>query len=438
MANRFSLLMPDIAGEFQRGRSMVRQADREQFADQQLRDQFARADQSRQHSGAVLNAADSTSRQAAMTQLAGVDPQAAMSMQQNLDTRQRMSDTDRNVKIGQMATTLARVPRDNIAARSNVYRMLVPDLRTLGLDAPDQYSPDMNELVEALAAPYAGRDQQNRPPSSVQEWEYYNGLPADQKQAYLEMKRAQQTFVPEIGGVRTVVRPGVAGGQTEVQPLSTLANEAEARRALSEGGQQGKSDVDLSMKPRIESATTMAKLGAESDHSAMENLPALAAKSDQMTGLLTRLASHPGLSGAVGARFGFEYLPATNEADFVALLDQIGGQQFLQAFESLKGGGQITEIEGKKATDAISSIQNRRQSEESYKTAINDLIDVIEAAKLRAQQRVRRAQTGRSSTVSPTSASQSPAPQPAIDYLRQNPQLAPQFGAKYGYLPEGF
>jgi hypothetical protein len=30
------------------------------------------------------------------------------------------------------------------------------------------------------------------------------------------------------------------------------------------------------------------------------------------------------------------------------------------------------------------------------------------------------------------------APQGAIDYLMSNPQVAEQFRAKYGYLPEGF
>ncbi len=39
--------------------------------------------------------------------------------------------------------------------------------------------------------------------------------------------------------------------------------------------------------------------------------------------------------------------------DFNAMLDQVQGGAFLQAFESLKGGGQITQIEGEKATQAI-------------------------------------------------------------------------------------
>jgi hypothetical protein len=80
-----------------------------------------------------------------------------------------------------------------------------------------------------------------------------------------------------------------------------------------------------------------------------------------------------GLSGSLDPR---NYIPGTNATDFKVVVDQIGGAAFLQAFESLKGGGQITEVEGKKATDAMARL-NRSQSDEEFKVALTDLRKVM-------------------------------------------------------------
>jgi len=95
--------------------------------------------------------------------------------------------------------------------------------------------------------------------------------------------------------------------------------------------------------------------------------------------VIDKALSHPGretstgLSGTLDPR---NYTPGTDAADFKAVLDQIGGAAFLQAFESLKGGGQITEIEGKRATDAIARL-NRAQSDDEFKKSLTDLREVM-------------------------------------------------------------
>lgn len=57
---------------------------------------------------------------------------------------------------------------------------------------------------------------------------------------------------------------------------------------------------------------------------------------------------------------------------------QLTGGAFLQAFESLKGGGQITEIEGAKATAALARLQNFKQSEAGYREALKDFETEVE------------------------------------------------------------
>jgi len=84
-----------------------------------------------------------------------------------------------------------------------------------------------------------------------------------------------------------------------------------------------------------------------------------------------------GLLGAV---------PGTDAADATALWKQIQGQAFLDAFERLRGGGQITVIEGEKATAAKARL-DRAQSIEAITSALNDLEEIFLNAQQRAYQK---------------------------------------------------
>lgn len=71
-------------------------------------------------------------------------------------------------------------------------------------------------------------------------------------------------------------------------------------------------------------------------------------------------------------------------ANVQAKIDQMAGKAFLQAFDSLKGGGQITQIEGEKATNAIARLQ-QTQDEEAFKQSLLDIRWAMERAMRRAQ-----------------------------------------------------
>ena len=64
-------------------------------------------------------------------------------------------------------------------------------------------------------------------------------------------------------------------------------------------------------------------------------------------------------------------------------IEQLKGQAFLQAFESLKGGGQITEREGLAATNAMGRLQ-REQDGDEYRKALKELRNVVDRARRRA------------------------------------------------------
>lgn len=98
-------------------------------------------------------------------------------------------------------------------------------------------------------------------------------------------------------------------------------------------------------------------------------------------GVIDKALTHPGRetsTGLSGTLNPTNYVPGTDAADFRSVLDQIGGAAFLQAFESLKGGGQITEVEGKKATDAMARL-SRAQSDKEFEQSLRELREVMAA-----------------------------------------------------------
>jgi hypothetical protein len=122
-----------------------------------------------------------------------------------------------------------------------------------GLDAMDGQPASVKEFQYAKKNGYTGSFQdwvvaggQSSRPSSVQEWDFYQKLPDDQKRIYLEMKRNPNMSVKDIAGAPSVVAPTVVGG-TSVTPLSSAGQEndaAQARKAAeavgaAEGAVQG-------------------------------------------------------------------------------------------------------------------------------------------------------------------------------------------------------
>ena len=155
---------------------------------------------------------------------------------------------------------------------------------------------------------------------------------------------------------------------------------------------QQQANVEMGSAPQIEAAKKAAVLESEYKTQAGLDNPKKQAQSQQMLDLLDSIEQDKGLSAVVGmpnplqGRIPFiGNVVGTPAADFQAKLDQLGGKQFLEAFESLKGGGQITQIEGEKATNAIASMQTA-QSEEAFKKSLNDFRAIVQNAANRANQ----------------------------------------------------
>ena len=94
---------------------------------------------------------------------------------------------------------------------------------------------------------------------------------------------------------------------------------------------------------------------------------------------LNEMRDHPGLKTATGVSAWIDptnLLPASDAYNFSVRHKQLAGSIFLDAFQGLKGGGQITELEGEKATQSIARMETA-QSEGEYLRALDDYEDVI-------------------------------------------------------------
>lgn len=146
---------------------------------------------------------------------------------------------------------------------------------------------------------------------------------------------------------------------------------------------------------------------AEADADFLENVPKARENAQFLTNLVGQMigdatvnskgqivvkpggrAPKAGFEDVVGAtwRPGARFISGTNAADFDALLKQVEGQQFLKAYETLKGTGQITEIEGQKATDAMSRMK-RSVSEVEFVRAAREFLGIVQKGLDRLNQR---------------------------------------------------
>jgi len=170
---------------------------------------------------------------------------------------------------------------------------------------------------------------------------------------------------------------GPAG--STIQTFSTPEQE-EAARVRTAGGEAGAKTI----------ATTQAEAAA--------NLPKAEYSADQIINTIENLANHPGTRFLYGKYALSPIVPGTEQAGAGSYLTQVRDQAFLQAFESIKGAGAITEKEGEKATGALTRLQDRKISyEDAQKAMIEFTTQVRKGVALARRRAGQPARPGQSS-----------------------------------------
>lgn len=97
---------------------------------------------------------------------------------------------------------------------------------------------------------------------------------------------------------------------------------------------------------------------------------------NQALNLVEALKNDPALPDMVGPIDSYKPNISAAANRFQSRLDQLKGTAFLQAYQMLKGGGAITENEGKKAEQAMSRL-NTAMNEEDFIAALNEFQDAV-------------------------------------------------------------
>lgn len=309
-----------------------------------------------QQNGAGVLAGD----QAALNGLAGFDPQAALGVQQSrlgMDaTRQQMNFRDTaegraiETHVAQMGATKRAEMQSTIDAgmRRAVAAYTKGDLNGVNqvLVAAGEEPLQSLEQFPSIAALYAG---------AVEVLENYQSITEQPETALPASVTALQWRAEQAG-----LKPGspeyaefmIGGGRAKEgfefqSPDGTVIRMGDAASG-EEGGRIDPSSPDM-MVASIDGIL---------------NDPAL----DSATGILSFTQAIPGSPMyRVGTR-----------------IKQLDGQAFLQAFEGLKGGGQITEIEGQKATQALGRLDSA-QSPADYRAALTEMRSILSSGMSRPQ-----------------------------------------------------
>jgi hypothetical protein len=134
----------------------------------------------------------------------------------------------------------------------------------------------------------------------------------------------------------------------------------------------------ISVIPKDVAGAARETVVGKSQGKAQIDLPKAEADAKLVTDTIDKaLADHPGKSWSVGTMFkDVPALPGTATANYRAILDQLDSQTFLEAYNSLRGGGAISNYEDKRASAAKARL-SRSQSPEEFNTALREYREIV-------------------------------------------------------------
>lgn len=201
---------------------------------------------------------------------------------------------------------------------------------------------------------------------------------ANLRQTELENKNfplRQQLLQAQISEAGARVEQG-RNGKYGLQPVyGTDANGNPIIMQLGPGGEAVATKMPDGVTLNLEAKAAGTAIGRERGMDigkAKAALPGAELNARKLTSLIDDVLNDPylpNMTGPISGRLANLSGPSNRVQ---SKLDQIQGKTFLQAYESLKGSGQITEIEGAKAEASLQRLQNARVGSQDYIAALKE------------------------------------------------------------------
>lgn len=250
-----------------------------------------------------------------------------------------------------------------------------------GADGYQYYEDTGERVLPGVDAPQSGTLARMIGPDDPSRAQF--GLPDDGQTYEVTIDRAtmlpKDFSVPGSGGTQV----NVGGGEGYAEPPKDMV------WATDDDGNFITEEVDLGGGQVVRRRVAVPISGTKADQTQQDiELKEINAinSADLMLNTIDGMLGHPSLDSSTGILAWTQAIPGSPMYDFGTRVEQLQGQVFLQAFESLKGGGQITEVEGQKAEAAMARVRSGL-SPEDFREAVSELRKIAEAAKLRAKKR---------------------------------------------------
>jgi hypothetical protein len=173
------------------------------------------------------------------------------------------------------------------------------------------------------------------------------------------------------------------GAARDTTPAAFAALDAQARAA---GFEPGTPEYQNFMRTRGAGDVAAARAAGTASGEAAINLTGARVAADRTLTLIDLVKNDPALSAMTGPIQGRLPNISADAQRFASRMQQLQGAAFLEAYNMLRGGGQITEVEGQKAEAAIARL-NQAQSEQDFLEALREYEDAVRTGiqKLEAQ-----------------------------------------------------
>lgn len=199
----------------------------------------------------------------------------------------------------------------------------------------------------------------------------FEGLSKDNRENALAPIKQQQA---ELGLADTQSKIDTRASDTEIKRTDTQIKALTANIAK-EGNdikkQKLQADLDAAQVKRDQLARDKAA-GMDSSISSIDNA----------IDTISKLETHPGLAGNLGKTGVIPNVPGSDASNAAALIEQLQSQTFLGSIQSMKGMGALSDAEGAKLNNAISSL-NTKQSESQFRAQLKSIRTIFEQGRQR-------------------------------------------------------